>query len=243
MNRGSPGKISRRRLDPAARKARAFTLLEVLVAISIFAVLLSAIGGLFYSALRLRNRTTSALEEDLPTEDAIDSMRHDLANIVLPTGDFFGALQNTTITNPLPGQVGPDFYTSAGELDGLKPWGNVEKVDYVLAAPTNGPARKGKDLWRAVTRNLLPITPPIPPDEEQLLLTGVNNVTFSYYDGTQWDPNWDTTQVTNLPTAIKVQIEMYGQNNLTLGQNTPLQLVVPIDVLVTTNLTAAGGTL
>ncbi len=223
--------------------SRAFTLLEVLVAISIFAVLLSAIGGLFYSALRLRNKTTSALEADVPTEDALDAIRHDLANLTPPNGLFFGALQNTTITNPLPGQVGPDFYTTAGELDGMTPWGNVEKVDYVLAAPTNGPARQGKDLYRAITRNLLPVNPPIPPDETQLLLTGVQNLTFSYYDGTQWNPNWDTTQVTNLPSAIKVDIQMYGENALTLGQNSPTELVVPIDIQVTTNQTVAGGAL
>jgi type II secretory pathway pseudopilin PulG len=218
-------------------------LLEVLVAISIFAVLLSAIGGLFYSALRLRNKTTAALEADIPTEDALDAMRHDLVNLVPPNGMFFAALQNTSISNPIPGQVGPDFYTSAGELDGMTPWGNVEKVDYVLATPTNGPTRQGKDLYRAVTRNLLPVTPPIPPDETQLILSGVQNLTFSYYDGTQWNPNWDTTQVTNLPNAIKVDIQMFGENSLTLGQNSPTELIVPIDIQVTTNQTVAGGTL
>jgi len=220
-----------------------FTLLEVLVAISIFAVLLSAIGGLFYSALRLRNKTTSALEADVPTEDALDAIRHDLANLAPPNGLFFGPLQNTTITNPVPGQVGPDFYTTAGELDGMTPWGNVEKIDYVLSTPTNGPTRKGKDLYRAITRNLLPVNPPIPPDETQLLLTGVQNLTFSYYDGTQWDPNWDTTQVTNLPTAIKVDIQMYVDNALAFGQSSSTELIVPIDIQVTTNLTTPGGAL
>src|SRR5579863_7018641 len=106
-------------MNLARRKTNAaFTLLEVLVAISIFAVLTSAIATVFYSALRMRNLTTAAIENTLPVEDALDTIRHDLANIVAPNGVFAGPLQNTTISNALPGQVGPDFFTSSGELDG-----------------------------------------------------------------------------------------------------------------------------
>jgi prepilin-type N-terminal cleavage/methylation domain-containing protein len=220
----------------AARRkfSHAFTLIEVLVAISIFAVLTSAIGSVFYSAIRMRNSVTAAVERALPVEDALDSMRHDLANLVAPNGLFCGQLQNTTISNALPGQIGPDFYSSAGELDGMTPWGNIEKLDYVLAAPTNGPTRNGKDLYCAVTRNLLPVDGQTQPDERHFLLGGVQNVTFSYYDGSAWQPNWDTTQVTNLPVAIKVQIQMFGDN-----QSSPLQLVIPMDILVTTNQTTS----
>ncbi|HWD20464.1 MAG TPA: type II secretion system protein GspJ [Verrucomicrobiae bacterium] len=230
---------ARRSISPARRAPRAaFTLLEVLVAISIFAVLLSAIGSILYTALRLRNNTNAAIEEALPVEDAMDSIQHDLANIVPPTGLFFAPLQTTSITNPLPGQVGPDFYTSAGELDGMTPWGNVEKLDYVLAAPTNGPTRQGKDLYRAVTRNLLPVNPQNQPDESELILSGVQNVTFTYYDGSQWQPNWDTTTQTNLPTAIKVQVQMFGET--AAAPNAPLELVVPMDILISTNQIVAA---
>jgi hypothetical protein len=64
-------------------------------------------------------------------------------------------------------------------------------------------------------------------------LSGVQNLTFLYYDGTQWDTSWDTTQQTNLPLAIKVQIDMASQPGV--AARGPLELVVPIDVLVTTN--------
>ena len=78
-------------MNLARRKTNAaFTLLEVLVAISIFAVLTSAIATVFYSALRMRNLTTAAIENTLPVEDALDTIRHDLANIVAPNGVFAG---------------------------------------------------------------------------------------------------------------------------------------------------------
>jgi hypothetical protein len=146
-------------------------------------------------------------------------------------------LQSVNQTNALPNQVGPDFYTSGGELDGVVPWGNMQKVDYLLAAPTNGYRGPGRDLIRAVTRNLLSLTQPPSPDEQHAILSGVQTVTFLYYDGAQWDPSWDTTQQTNLPLAIKVQIQMV-QTPGTRGLPAPLELVVPIDVMLNTNTIA-----
>jgi type II secretion system protein J len=219
----------------SAPRSSGFTLVEILVAVSIMAILLVAIQAAFFGGLRLRERTVESIEASLPVEEALQTMQRDLANIVISTnGVFFGPLQTTNPTNNLPGQVGPDFYTSGGELDGMVPWGNVEKIDYELTAPTNGMGGPGQDLVRAITRNLLPVTQQPLPEEKQTLLRGVQSLTFLYYDGTQWDAAWDTTQQTNLPLAIKVQIQMAARNaGATL--NPPLELVVPMDVLLNTN--------
>jgi general secretion pathway protein J len=212
-----------------------FTLIEMLIAISIFSILLVAIHTVFYTALRLRNTTVESLEASLPQEQALNVIQHDLVNIVTTTnGVFLGPLQTTNPTNTLPDQIGPHFYTTGGELDGMVPWGNVEQIDYLLSQPTNGNRGPGRDLIRAVTRNLLPVTQLPQPDEKHALLSGVQNLTFLYYDGTTWQPQWDTTQQTNLPTAIKVQIQMAAQPGQT-SRTAPLELVIPMDVLLTTN--------
>ena len=212
-----------------------FTLIEMLIAISIFSILLVAIHTVFYTALRLRNTTVESLEASLPQEQALIVIQHDLVNIVTTTnGVFLGPLQTTNPTNTLPDQIGPHFYTTGGELDGMVPWGNVEQIDYLLSQPTNGNRGPGRDLIRAVTRNLLPVTQLPQPDEKHALLSGVQNLTFLYYDGTTWQPQWDTTQQTNLPTAIKVQIQMAAQPGQT-PRTAPLELVIPMDILLTTN--------
>jgi len=210
------------RLRLGAKKSGGFTLVEILIATSIMAMLLVAIHAAFFGALGLREKTIDSLEASLPVEQALQTMQRDLANIVIST-------------NALPGQVGPDFYTSGGELDGMVPWGNVEKIDYLLTAPTNGRVGPGQDLVRAITRNLLPVNPPPTPDEKHALLSGVQSLTFLYYDGTQWDAAWDTTQQTNLPLAIKVQIQMAARSTGALALNPPLELVVPLDTLLNTN--------
>jgi prepilin-type N-terminal cleavage/methylation domain-containing protein len=217
------------------RPAGGFTLVEILIATSIMAILLVAIHTAFLAALGLRQKTIDSVEASMPTEEALQTMQRDLANIVISTnGTFFGPLQSINQTNVLPDQIGPDFYTSGGELDGVVPWGNVEKIDYLLSVPTNGNTGPGKDLIRAVTRNLLPVNPPPMPEEKHTILSGVQSLTFQYYDGTQWDQVWDTTQQTNLPLAIKVQIQMAAHPGA-LALNPPLELVVPIDILLNTN--------
>lgn len=222
-------------MTPQPNIARAFTLVEMLIAISIFSILLVAIHTVLYTALRLRNTAVDSLEASLPLEQALNVIQHDLSNVVTATnGVFLGPLQTTNPTNTLPDQIGPDFYTTGGELDGVVPWGNIEKIDYLLSQPTNGNRGPGRDLIRAVTRNLLPVTQPPQPDEKHAILSGVQNLTFLYYDGTTWQPSWDTTQQTNLPTAIKVQIQMAAQPGVPV-RTQPLELVVPVDVLLSTN--------
>jgi Type II secretion system (T2SS), protein J len=209
----------------------------MILAISIMAIILIAINGTFFTALHLRNSAVNSLEATLPVEQALDVIERDLSNLVCSTntnGVFFGPLQSINSTNVLPNQVGPDFYTSGGELDGMTPWSSGQKVDYLLAAPTNGVRGPGMDLIRAVTRNLLSLTQPPQPDEKHTILSGVQSVMFQYYDGTQWDQAWDTMQQTNLPLAIKVQIRMASVRGLA-AQNQPLELVVPVDVLLSTN--------
>jgi prepilin-type N-terminal cleavage/methylation domain-containing protein len=218
------------------KNAGAFTLIELMLAISIMAIILLAINSVFFTALHLRNTAVDSLEATLPVEQALGVIQHDIANLVGSTntnGIFFGPLQSINSTNTLPNQVGPDFYTSVGELDGMTPWSCGQKVDYLLAVSTNGNRGPGMDLIRAVTHNLLPLAQPTQPDEQHAILSGVQSMTFLYYDGTQWDQNWDTMQQTNLPFAIKVQIRMATVRGVPAQQ--PLELVVPVDVLLTTN--------
>jgi type II secretion system protein J len=207
----------------------------MLIAVSIFSILLIGIHTILYTALHLHRTAVDSLEATLPREQALMIIQRDLANVVTRTnGVFLGPLQSVNQTNILPDQIGPDFYTTGGELDGMVPWGNIEKIDYLLSVPTNGNRGPGRDLIRAVTRNLLPVNQIPQPDEKHALLSGVQNLTFLYYDGTAWQPQWDTTQQTNLPTAIKVQIQMAPKAGV-VARVQPLEVVIPMDVMLNTN--------
>jgi hypothetical protein len=67
------------------------------------------------------------------------------------------------------------------------------------------------------------------------MMSGIQSITFSCYDGAQWWTSWDTTGLTsantNLPAAVKVDIQPVG------NQMSPFEIVVPIDSEVVTNVT------
>jgi type II secretion system protein J len=232
--------------NKAVRQERAFTLIEVLLAMAVFAIVLAAIHMVFYGGLRLRNRSAEAIEKALPLEHTIAVMQRDLANLVLTGGTLFGELQTTPMesalsTNALdsmipdavsvPGQSSPGFFTTSGLLDEIEPWGEVQRVSYFLAEPTNSSA--GLELFRSVTRNLLPVLPDEP--DHQFLMGGLESLAFYYYDGTQWLEYWDSTSATNkLPCAIKVELQLVREPG-DRSPRLPVEIVVPVVVRAGTN--------
>jgi prepilin-type N-terminal cleavage/methylation domain-containing protein len=234
------------------RPHRAFTLMELLIAVMIFGIVLAAINTVFFAGLRLRNRFNHTFEERLPVQHATQIIQRDLACLVPPSTNatpestnatFFGPLTTGVTTSPsalssLGGNT-TEFYVSSGVVDERFPWGDIQKVAYLLVAPTNQEAGPGMDLMRSVTRNLLPATAD-DQSESQFLMSGVQSINFSYYDGAQWQENWDTTTVSlttglsnTLPRAIKVQIQLAQVK--TGPDLAPIEMVVPIFAQARTN--------
>jgi hypothetical protein len=83
-----------------------------------------------------------------------------------------------------------------------------------------------------------------PDVENQLMLSGVASIKFTCFDGAQWQDTWDTTGMTsvntNLPLAVRVDIQMTGNSS---ANAQPIEIVVPIDSQSRTNmvLTTNGG--
>lgn len=222
-----------------------FTLIELLLAVAIFAVVLLAIQSVFFSALTLRNRTVSQLDNALPLDRALEILKRDLTSLVPPGGTFSGPFQSATSTRAglgpastastnnqstlLPGRVvSPVIHTASGIIDDWKPWAEISRVTYYLGTPTNHDA--GLDLYRAVTRNLLPIVEDQP--EHQWLLGGVEALQFLYFDGLQWLESWDSdTAPTPLPGAVKVQLWLtVSRESPRPTSSHPIELIVPIQV-------------
>lgn len=242
---------------PTRPAPQAFTLIEVLLAVTLFALVLAAAHSVLFGALRLRSRTTAAVDRSLELERALDRIRQDLAHLAMP-GTLAGELQTSLIaqdtddekadenerpepgTTGLRGQSSPDFYTTTGALDPYLPWGDIQRVTYQLLAPTNRTSR-GKDLVRLVVRNLLPSNVEDAP-EEQWLLGDMQSLLFEYYNGSQWVETWDSTTETNkLPAAIRVSLQRLPLDEAQ-ELPAPIQLVVPVWLQAATNTTATNST-
>jgi type II secretion system protein J len=217
--------------------ADAFTLIEMILAIGIAAIVLITVCTVFFAGLRLRESTQDLVDNETPVDQALTTMERDLQCIVTPTngtskvlsGDFrVGNIISSGTATP----VAIEMFTATGNLGDNKPWGDIQRVTYGLRDPVDR-SQPGKDLYRSVTRNLLSTA--TPEVEDQWMMSGVQSLTVSCYDGTQWWSTWDTTGLssgnTNLPVAVRVDVQPMGNGT------SPMEIVVPIDSQVVTNMT------
>ena len=220
---------------------RAFTLVEMLLAVAICAIVLVAINGVFAAAVRLRDKTSDVIEESLPVTRALDILHRDLKGAVGPggylAGDFKCGAQAMGARMGLSGEAGSaglDFCTSTGAIDDKTPWGDIQEVFYALKAPADR-NQAGMDLVRCVNRNLLATTTQT-PDTQWLIRTNVQTLQFDCYDGTQWRNTWDTSVGdTNLPMAVRVRIQLVAKPGETSANPQPLEMLVLLDSQTRTN--------
>lgn len=224
--------------------APGFTLVEMILAIGVAAIALVAVNAVLFTALHLREVTTNAVDAATPVDQTFTFLRRDLQCVVTPTngtskilsGSFRVGNGITSVGGSEP--VAAEIFTATGALSESAPWADIQRVTYGLKNSTDTSGRR--DLYRSVTRNLLSISTPDVTD--QLMLRGVESVTFSCYDGSRWNDTWDTSDATslntNLPLAVRVEIKLAG------GDRTmePIQLVVPIDSQTRTNMVLTSTT-
>jgi type II secretion system protein J len=226
------------------KNGRAFTLIEVLLAVGIFAIVLFAINTVFFTALKLERATSRAVDERLPLNQALAILRRDLQGAVPPmtnstvlTRDFksggrsgFGAAGGGSL----------EFYTTTGVISDDAAWGDLQQVRYELVASSDRANAKGQELVRIVTRNVLATS--TLEEDEQLLVSDVESIEFLCYNGSDWRSTWDTTAGdTGLPLAVKVRVQLAAENPAVKMSREPLELLVPITTVLLTNSLAGGA--
>jgi type II secretion system protein J len=232
-------------LNRTTRKdADAFTLIEVLLAVGIFAIVLFAINTVFFSALKLERATNHAVDARLPLNQALAILRRDLQGAVQPvtnsyllTRDFksggrsgFGSTASTSL----------EFYTTTGVISDDAAWGDLQKVRYELVQSTDRVNSKGQELVRIVTRNVLATS--TVQEEEQSLVGDIESVEILCYNGSDWRSTWDTSAGdVGLPQAVRVRVQLAVENQTAKLSREPLELFVPITTVALTNQLAGGS--
>ena len=224
----------------------AFTLIEMILAIGVAAMVLIAVNTALFASLRLRDATQNVVDAAAPLDQTVSFIRRDLQCMVTPTNGtskvLSGSFRAGNISSAgVSESVAVEMFTATGALSANSPWADIQRVTYELKQPSDRNA-VGRDLYRSVVRNLLTLT--TPDVQDQLMLSGVQDIKFTCFDGAVWRETWDTTGLTstetNLPLAVRVDIQMAGNNAATAQ---PIELVVPIDAQMRTNtvLTTTGG--
>jgi prepilin-type N-terminal cleavage/methylation domain-containing protein len=212
----------------------AFTLIEMLLALAVSAIVLAGIGGVFYSAIRLRERTAALVDESVPLYQSLSFLRRDLQGTVGPGGVLAGDFRSGAVNSGTLQGYGLQFCTTTGNLKDEVPWGDIQEVTYELRDPTERNNLGGKDLIRSVTRNLLSTT--TQESDDQWLMGNVKSLEFACFDGTDWRDTWDTSiGNTNLPVAVRVRIQLATDNTYDSRSRQPIEMVVPLATQFRTN--------
>jgi len=184
---------------------RGFTLLEVLIALVLLAVLMAALYGSYFAVIRARDRASEGVEARRELGATLDLLRREIASaaygrddkrlrFVVEDRDSFGRpasnLELTTKAPPSAGLARPE----SGVID--VQYRMLEKGQQQILT------RREQDVF------FMTDTAPIYPQMEH-----ISAFLVECYDGAKWVKSWDTALNGNLPKQVRitVQFEEGGQ--------------------------------
>jgi len=191
--------------------ASAFTLLELLVAMSLMVVVASCLYTALYTGFRAHRSALLAVEPTSAAINAIELLKQDICGVLPPGSGLAGAF----IGSNERGLKGVDadaleFYTTHIYADDEETvTGGLGKIELLLEEDEeDSPANYTTyQLIRRITTNLLAprdVTP-----EEQVLCRHVVSLNLRYFDGDDWVDDWDSTADANsLPLAVEIDIQI-----------------------------------
>lgn len=242
-----------RRLGGAFRLAslRAYTLLELLVVITIMGLITAAVTRAWSSSLdyeqRLRvgresadryrlfeDRLATLLKEAYLSPDGNDASTYFIGADVMaeqasdnPTNTVTFTTAGKRIPSTLMNSE-DDFETLNNRLG---PQGGVAEI--TLGTTPTGQASDQQGLF---IREQRPSDgDPSQGGYEQVFSDQVDEISFEFFDGAQWIPNWDTrTGQKRLPAAIRVTYKLEGDEDDHIKiVKLPLSDVTPLNPLTT----------
>lgn len=189
------------------RQSAGFTLLELLVAMSLMVVVAGSLYTSLHTGFTARRSAMAAVEPTSQAINAIELLKQDVVGVI----PIDGALAESFIGTSGRSSKGEDadsvaFFTTQVYADDGELVGGVGKIELELQQDTDE-GRENFRLVRKVTRNLL--SPKGVDPEEQVLCRNVTSLNLRYFDGDSWLDTWDSTADANsLPLAMEMEIQV-----------------------------------
>ena len=194
------------------KQYKAFTLLELLVAMTLMVVTAACLYTALYTGFRAKLSAQSAVEPTSLAINAIELIKQDTHGILPATGTLAGAFLGSNARDTKGMDMDSlEFYTTHIYADEDQLAGGLGKIELLLDEDNDEDFegdREGYRLMRKVTTNLL--SPKTVESEEQVLCRYVKSLNLRYYDEDDgWLDEWDSTEDANsLPLAMEIDIQV-----------------------------------
>lgn len=200
-------------------KRNGFTLLELIVATTIFTIVIAAAYSLFDSARGVTSRAElraqlfqtartalQAIEEDLRGAVVVASPNPtDLAFIGTNAGSETQGLDRIEFVSVNRHTASPYDIYAVDVVRGI----DVSKVYYWIEQDTT---RKMHGLVRERPLELLPPGGPVRREEDVLeIAREVVHLNLRYYDAGEWRDTWDSSELRRLPKAVEVTVTVRAE--------------------------------
>jgi type II secretion system protein J len=231
------------------KKSHGFTLLELILALALVAMLAGTLYESMTVAFKAKSSAEAAVTPARTCAIVSDLIAQDLQSCLPPKSN------PTNNPNILAGPFeGTQQGGGGGEADDLQfycvgsdsPDNDQQFAEGVrLVELTIDTSITPQALVRKVTRNLLSSTQETP--DEEILCRGVQSFAVQYFDGSQWQTSWDSTQQNNtLPVAVQLTLQLSPDPNAPAGTagyqiTRTIPLACGVSVNSTSTSTSGGG--
>jgi type II secretion system protein J len=208
---------ARRTKYSRANRRGGFTLLEIVVALGMVAVLAASLYASIRVAFEAKRGAEAALDPARSAALALDIVQNDLQNALQPGGTIVQSFEATQNQDDR-GHEADDviFFSTAPGPTHIDSNGDVKQIELTILDSANS-TMQGHGLARRVTGNLMSPTQVTPDDE--VLCRDVSSFTVQYSTGSEWMTTWDSTQEDNtLPASVQMTLVLERTDT---GSNQP----------------------
>ena len=189
------------------RRRRGFTMLELLLAMGMMAMISLMLYSSFVTAFRARTSATTQTRAARQAAITLDMLEQEFQSVMAGNGSLIGPFVGYALGTG-GGQADSVSFYAAGRESVIRqddPLAEgMRQVELALSTSTSGTA----SLVRRVRRNLL--APALAEPEEEILAQNVTVFSVTYFDGESWHDEWDSTlpETPGLPVAVQLTIEL-----------------------------------
>jgi len=193
-----------------------FTLIEVLVAITLLSLVLTAVYGVFTTLSTTQKRLQGDSEAYHQARIIFDRLAREIRTCYLDTGNerstFSSGEDNL-------GQPYLEFCSTSALTSGDTP-GGVTQVRYELET----------DLGQTVGvlyRRAQPLYITEEIGRRQKMSSQIKTIVWRFYDGSEWQDDWDSSMSDSLPQTVEMQLTIHSSNDQDIELMTAFDLSMP----------------